>query len=118
MEYKIENLSTYPTDGNHKKCITKLPFIITKGNDPFIYYEHESDKNWKEYNSEKEFGNKVDARWIVILSDNANFSLKECFTVKLNKDLNKILKWCERCYILSLELEIKRLKKEYKTYCC
>lgn len=116
-KYEIKNIKNYPENGKHQECITNLPFDITKGLDSFIYYKHQSDKDYKEYNSEKRCGDKVDNRWIATLNSSANESLKECFSVKLHKDLDKVLVWCERCYILSLEMEIKRLKKEYGTYC-
>lgn len=120
-KYSIKNTRHYPKNGKHQTCIIDLPFDITKGCDSFIYKEKFDSKKYKEYNSEKEWGDDVDNRWIALIDKThakMNKSLEKCFSVKLSHDLDKLLKWCERCYILSLEMEIKRLRKEYQTYVC
>lgn len=113
---KIINLWQYPEDGKHQECLIDLPFKITKGADSFIYYEKNSDKDYKIYNSAEKWVNKVDNRWIAIPNSDANFSLKEIFVIKPNKNLDKVISQCEKCYIRSLEMEIKRIKKELSKY--
>ena len=110
MEHSIVTLKNYPDNGKHQRCVTGLPFNISKGHDGFYYTDHTGLE--RKYNMFK--GDKIDDRWIVFLKKKASPSLKKIFKMKLSKDLGKILDYCEKMYIKSLKMEIKRLTAELK----
>ena len=107
----IRNIRIYPDDGKHQEYITKLPFTILKGVDPFRYSSNGKDMY---YNDEKKWGNRVDNRWIALTNASANPSLKFIFKAKLSKDIDKVLEYCKKTYLKSLKLELKRIEKEIK----
>ena len=106
---KIYTIENYPADGNHLECDINLPFQIRKGEDEFYYINEKGEE--KSYNNYK---NKIDDRWIVFLTDEASESLQNIFKIKVSRDLDKIIEYCQNIYKKSIELEIKRLNKELK----
>jgi len=112
MKYSIKTIKTYPDDGNHKEVVIDLPFYISRGLDSFTYIG--STGKEKEYNSCK--SSKTDRRWIVLLKEGANPSLKKIFNIRLDKDLDKILDYCMKIYKKSLIEEISRLERELKGF--
>ncbi len=116
MDYKIETLYGYPDNGKHLKCVTNLPFTITKGSDSFLYYERWDSKEYKEYNSYKQFKDRVDQRWIACIKPSANESLKKIYKTVLHKDIGVVLEKLKRVYLRSLKKELVRLAKELESY--
>ena len=109
MTPEITTITDYPDDGKHQECYIGLPFDIRKGEDSYQYIVKGVKKM---YNSSKST-NKIDDRWIVHLEKGCgNKSLKNIFEIKLNKDLNKIISYCRKIYMRSLEMEIKRIQTE------
>jgi len=108
----IFTIPNYPDNGKHQECEIGLPFEIRKGEDGYFW----TDKKGKEksYNIFK--GDKIDNRWIVHLTEDANKSLLKIFEIKMNKDLDKIIEYCVNLYIRSLKMEILRITKELKTF--
>lgn len=106
MEYSIVTIEDYPDNGKHQECVIDLPFEIRKGEDGYVYWDEKGEE--KKYN----LSDKIDERWIVNLTDEASYSLKEMFKIKCHKDLNLILLYCLKLYLKSLELEIKRINAE------
>lgn len=109
MRYHIKTIKNYPDDGNHQECHIDYPFFIRKGADGY-YYRNKKGKELK-YNLNKDY-RRIDKRWIVHLKEKANSSLCEIFEIKAHKDLDVIIKYCEKIYLKSLKMEIKRLQKE------
>lgn len=112
LEDFIISIDNYPDDGNHLECVLDLPFEIRKGEDGYIWL----DKNGVEhkYNMYKT-DHRIENRWIVHLRRDANNSLNEIFEVRMNKDLNKIVKYCVTLYLKSLEMEKERVQKEFQS---
>ena len=110
LDFTIETLINYPDNGKHQFIKCDYPFNISKGHDGFFYTDHTGLE--KKYNMSK--GNKIDDRWILFLKKKASPSLKKIFKIKVNKDLGKVLEYCEKMYISSLKMEIKRLTAELK----
>jgi len=98
-QYSITTIKNYPDDGRHQECWINLPFQIRKGEDGY-YWRDKKGKEHK-YNLSKDI-NKIDGRWIVNLEDDANYSLKQIFEIKVNKDLEKIIAYCVKLYLKSL----------------
>ena len=57
----------------------------------------------------------IENRWIVHLRKDANDSLNEIFEVRMNKDLNKIVRYCVNLYLKSLEMEKERVQREFQS---
>jgi hypothetical protein len=112
MEKTIYTITDYPDNGDHQECDIGLPFEIRKGEDGYFW----TDKKGKKcsYNIFK--SDKIDNRWIVHLTEDANKSLINIFEIKMNKDLNKIIDYCVSLYKKSLSMEIKRLTQELKSF--
>jgi len=112
IEKSFFTIPNYPDDGNHIECEIELPFEIRKGEDGYFW----NDKNGKErsYNIFK--SDKIDDRWIVHLTEDANKSLQQIFEIKVNKSLDKIIDYCITVYVKSLKMEIKRINKELIKY--
>ena len=107
MKPTIRPLKDYPDNGKHLQCVLgNLPFEIRKGADGYYYMVDDEEYS---YNLD---GN--DQRWIVHLNLFANESLRSIFKVQVNESLDIIVDYCIEIYKKSLELEIKRLKKELK----
>lgn len=104
----IIKLKDYPDDGKHQEYETEYPFEIRKGEDGYIWIGRDGREHY--YNMFK--SDIIDKRWIVQLKQTANKSLRDIFDIKVNKDLNKILKYCKNIYIKSLKMEFKRIQKE------
>ena len=110
----IKTLKDYPDNGKHQECNIGLPFLIRKGEDGYYYTDAKGkERKYNLFKSE----DKVDDRWIVHLTEGANESLKEIFKIKVNKDLNKIVKYCREIYCKSLKLEIKKMNKYLNDNC-
>lgn len=105
-------IDNYPDDGNHLECVLDLPFEIRKGENGYIWL----DKNGVEhkYNMYKT-DYWIENRWIVHLRKDANDSLNEIFEVRMNKDLNKIVRYCVKLYLKSLEMEKERVQREFQS---
>jgi hypothetical protein len=107
--YYVETIKNYPNDGNHLECFIDLPFQIRRGEDG--YYYNDSKGVERKYNMFKT-ENKVDNRWIVHIDDvkpGYNQSLEKIFNIMVNKDLDKIIKYCIEIYEKSLTLELQRV---------
>lgn len=113
--YSIETIKNYPNDGKHQECITTLPFEIRKGEDGYVYTDNNGVR--KKYNMFKTEG-KIDERWICHLAGYTNQSLEEIFSIKVDKNLDVILKHCYKLYKTSLEMELLRIKNEYTNLIC
>ena len=110
IDYEIIPLKNYPDNGKHQRCVTELPFDITKGEDRFCYEDKDGKRH--HYNS----GEETDERWIVFVSaSQSNISLKKIFKIKVNKDLNVILDYCVKIYKKSLEMELVRINEILNT---
>lgn len=113
-QYLIETIKNYPETGKHQECYIGLPFQIRKGEDGYHYRNKKgAELKYNIYKSET----KTDKRWICHLTEEANESLNKIFEIKANKDLDTIIKYCVDKYKKSLELEMKRIKKELSLYC-
>ncbi len=113
-QYLIETIKNYPSDGKHQECYIGLPFQIRKGEDGYHNRNKKGiERKYNIYKSET----KIDERWICQLTEEANESLEKIFEIKANKDLDVIIKYCVDKYKKSLELEMKRIKKELSLYC-
>ena len=109
MKYKIKTIENYPDDGKHLECFIPLPFQIRKGEDG--YYWKDNKGNEHAYNIFED-ENRVDDRWIVHLRpEELNPSLIKIFEIKVNKNLDEILKYCIDVYRKSLKMEMKRIDK-------
>ena len=107
MDYTIGTIKNYPDDGKHMECFNNTPFEIRKGEDAYEYTIKGVKKTYNYRNS----SDKIDERWIVNLkTEKASLSLKKIFEIKLHKDLDKILKYCDKLYQTSLKLELKNIK--------
>lgn len=112
MQHAIVTLKNYPDNGKHQRCETIYPFDISKGMDGFYYNNSKGEE--QKYNMF--VSEKIDERWIAFVEKKASPSLKKIFKTKLHKDLNVILEYCDKLYIRSLKMEIKRLRKELKEF--
>ena len=113
-QYYISKIENYPDNGRHLQCWIGLPFQIRKGEDGYRWKDRKG-KEYK-YNLYKN-EDKIDERWIVHLEDSASESLQDIFDIKVSKDLDKIIKYCVRLYLKSLEMEAKRVRSELSDYC-
>ena len=109
MSYTVINTDTYPKNGKHQTCLTGLPFDIQKGEGGY-YYKVKGVQ--KKYN----LGKKVDERWICHLEDYANHSLQRIFEIKVNKDLDEIVKYCVKLYLKSLQMEREKVISEFAEF--
>ncbi len=110
IKHVIETLEYYPDNGKHLECLVDYPFQIRKGEDGYYY----KDRKGKEHSYNIYKTDRTTNKWIVHLTEQANPSLVEIFDIKVNKDLDVILKYCVDIYKKSLKMEIKRLEKELK----
>lgn len=114
MDKIISTINRYPDNGKHLECDICFDFFcdidcfeIRKGEDYFCYTD--------EKGKQKEYGrNKIDDRWIVILKNTANKSLRKIFNVKVSKDLDVIINYCIEIYKKSLVMEVKRISEELR----
>lgn len=112
-QYIIETIEDYPDNGSHQECYIGLPFEIRKGEDGYHYINRKGKElKYNIYKSET----KVEDRWICYLTEGANQSLESIFEVKVNRDLDVIIKYCVQKYKKSLKLEMKRINKELSLY--
>ena len=109
MKYKIINIPNYPKDGKHQEILWDLPFEIRKGEDGYWFTV---DGKEHTYN----MGKTTTSKWIVNLKLNASDSLKKIFKIKLSFEYEKLIEYCIPLYKQSLEMELKRITKELKSF--
>jgi len=108
LDYYITTIDGYPDNGKHLQCNVLEPFCIRKGEDGYTYLAKNGSK--KNYN----LGNQISEMWICNLKDNSSVSLEKIFEIKTSKSLVKILEYCLKTYLKSLNMEIKRITKTKK----
>lgn len=99
-------IDKYPDNGNHLEYVTDLPFSIRVGENGYYYYQ---DGVEKKYN----LGDKTTKTWICHLKQGANPSLRSIFKIKTGK-MESLVWYCEKLYLKSLQMEVKRLKDEIR----
>lgn len=108
MKYKIINIPNYPKDGNHQEVLWDLPFEIRKGEDGYYFTV---DGKGHTYN----MGKTPTTKWIVNLKPNASDSLKKIFKIRTAFECEKLIEYCIPLYKQSLQMEIRRLIKEFNS---